>query len=304
MIKNYGYCCINTTLSDDVPASKRVLTSRTLRQATFSIPKVSELILSNCTDLLTILKWNHSNNIHLFRISSEIFPFMDHPDYKYSIDDLPHAQRIKQALLECGKYAKANNIRLTSHPGPYNCLGSPNEFTVHKTLLCLEMHRLLGELLGLDDFVINIHVGGSYGGECDDAAKRFNANFNKLSALARNWLTVENDDKESLWTVTNLHKRIHSQIGIPIVADLHHWLFCQEETLEDAVRLALTTWGKKTPKIHYSESADGKRPQAHSDYILATVPDFCPEKQYDCMFECKAKEKAVLRYKSAKAIVS
>lgn len=303
MIRHIGYACINMTLSEGVPPSKKVLTSRTLRQASFTLPKINDIVRANCSDLMTILKWNHANDIRLFRISSEIFPFMDHPDLAYKVSDLSSSRQIVSALSECGKFARDNGIRLTTHPGPYNCLGSPNEFTVKKTLLCLEMHTLLGELLGMDDFVINLHVGGSYGGDFQNTADRFVANFDKLSNNAKRWLTIENDDKSSLWTVTKLHKMIHSKVGIPIIADLHHWLFCNEEPIQDAVSLALSTWGDKTPKIHYSESADGKRPQAHSDYLKNVIPDYCPDKVYDCMIEAKAKELAVLKYKNEKAVV-
>jgi UV DNA damage endonuclease len=195
------------TLSDGVPNSKKVLTSRTLRQASFSIKKVNDIVLANCTDLLKILKWNNEHNIKFFRISSEIFPFMDHPELAYTIDQLPDANKIRIILAECGKFARDNGIRLTTHPGPYNCLGSPNEFTVKKTLLSLEMHTLLGELMGMSDFVINLHVGGSYGGDFQNTADRFISNFAKLSPNAQRWLTIENDDKPSLWTVTKLQNQ-------------------------------------------------------------------------------------------------
>lgn len=301
-IRHMGYACICMTLSDGIPAKRKILTSRTLRLKSFSINAVNDLIVKNCQDLLTILKWNADHDIKFFRISSEVFPFMDHPDLQYTIDDLPDSALIRSLLKQCGDFAKDNDIRLSSHPGPYNCLGSPNPDVVHKTVLSLDMHSILGELLGVDDFVINIHVGGTYGGEYDATASRFCDNFNLLQTRTKNWLTVENDDKASGWSVTKLYDLIHERIGIPIICDVHHWLFCHDETIEDAVRIALSTWGNRVPKIHYSESAEGKRPQAHSDFIKQRIPDYCPDIEYDIMLECKQKEKALLEYRKEEAV--
>lgn len=303
MIRHLGYACINMTLSDDVPASKKVLTSRTLRQASFSLPRINDIVLSNCNDLLTILKWNNDNNIKLFRISSEIFPFMDHPDYAYNIGQLADAESIVSVLGRCGDFAKQNGMRLTTHPGPYNCLGSPNDFTVKKTLLSIEMHRLLGELLGLDDFIINLHIGGSYGGDFSATSDRFCTNFGLLSDNAKRWLTIENDDKPSMWSVPKLYNYVYKRIGVPIIFDIHHWQFCNEWSAEDEANCALSTWGSKVPKFHYSESADGKRKQAHSDYINNIIPNYCNDITYDVMLECKMKEKALLKYRNEKAVI-
>lgn len=303
MIRHLGYACINMTLSEDLPISRRVLTSRTIRQASFSLPKVNDIIVKNCEDLLTILKWNNDHSIKLFRISSEIFPFIDHPDYVYQIEQLNDSERILSLLRQCGDFAKQNGIRLTSHPGPYNCLGSPNDFTVKKTLLSVEMHRLLGELLGLQDFIINLHVGGSYGGDFHQTSERFCTNFGLLSDKAKQWLTLENDDKPNMWSVPKLYNYIHQKIGIPIIFDIHHWQFCNEYPAIDEAACALSTWHGAVPKFHYSESADGKRKQAHSDYINNVIPDYFQDVTYDVMLECKMKEKALLKYRDEKAVI-
>ena len=293
-IRHLGYACINTTLSDVKKKSERIFTNRTLRMASFNLEKVSDLILQNVTDLKSIMLWNAAHNIHLFRISSDIFPFIDHPELKYSINDLKDYQKIVDVMYDVGKIAKENDIRITSHPGPYNCLASPTKFTVHKTILSLNAHALLGELLDAQDFIINIHVGGSYGGDFDNTAQRFCDNFLKLNPNTQKWLTIENDDKSSMWSVSRLHKLIHSKINIPIILDTHHWQFCNEETLNEAAEIALSTWGSRFPKIHYSESNLDKRPQAHSDFIQGPLPIFNGE--YDIMVEAKKKELAILPF--------
>lgn len=72
---NYGYCCINTTLQK----SKKITTNRSMIKKTFTergIEYASELALQNVRDLSHIIKWNHENGIKLFRISSDMFPWM------------------------------------------------------------------------------------------------------------------------------------------------------------------------------------------------------------------------------------
>ena len=62
---NYGYACINMTLSD-VPKSKRITTNRSMIKRTFlkeGIKRASELALQNVLDLEKILKWNEQNDI-------------------------------------------------------------------------------------------------------------------------------------------------------------------------------------------------------------------------------------------------
>jgi UV DNA damage endonuclease len=62
--------------------------------------------------------------------------------------------------------------------------------------------------------------------------------------------------------------------------------------------MAFSTWKGfcEVPKVHYSESRDGSRPQAHSDYIVGAIPDL-GETTYDVMIEAKAKDLALIKYR-------
>ena len=53
---------------------------------------------------------------------------------------------------------------------------------------------------------------------------RFCKNFERLSPSVQGRLTVENDDKASMYSVKDL-MYIHERIGVPIVFDYHHHLF-------------------------------------------------------------------------------
>jgi len=261
------------------------------------IDYAGELSLLNSRDLCEIVKWNVENGINFFRISSDIFPWAS----EYNIEDLPQYQRIKTVLSSCGNYARDNGVRLTSHPGPFNVLVSPREHVVQNTITDLTNHGKVFDLLGLDRTPynkINIHCNGVYGDK-QSAMERFCKNFELLPESVQTRLTVENDDKATMYSVKDL-MYIHERIGIPIVFDYHHHKFCTGDmTEQEALELAISTWPKDiTPVVHYSESKalhesnDKLKPQAHSDYIN-NLPNTYGNK-VDIMVESKAKELSIL----------
>ena len=299
-IRHLGYACMNLSLTENVSKKDRIFTDRTLRQSGFSLERVGELAIQNSNDLLPILEWNHKNGIRFFRIGSGIFPFMDHPDIGYTLNDLSprHRQAITAALQRAGAFAKAHGLRLSCHPGPYTCLASPDSKIKDKSILSLNMHSMFADLLGYgQEFAINIHVGGVYEDKAQ-TAQRFCEAYSGLDEKLRNRLTLENDDKASMWSITELYNMIWSCCGIKLVLDVHHHKFCRQESLHEAAALAFSTWQGFTeiPKVHYSESKPDARPQAHSDYIQEPIPDL-GDTVYDVMIEAKAKDLALLNYR-------
>jgi UV DNA damage endonuclease len=294
---NLGYACINMTLGGQKP---KITTNRSMIKKTFidkGIDYAGELSLLNSRDLCEIVKWNVENGINFFRISSDIFPWAS----EYNIEDLPQYQRIKTVLSSCGNYARDNGVRLTSHPGPFNVLVSPREHVVQNTITDLTNHGKVFDLLGLDRTPynkINIHCNGVYGDK-QSAMDRFCKNFELLPESVQTRLTVENDDKATMYSVKDL-MYIHERIGIPIVFDYHHHKFCTGDmTEQEALELAISTWPKGiSPVVHYSESKalhesnDKLKPQAHSDYIN-NLPNTYGNK-VDIMVESKAKELSIL----------
>ena len=297
---NLGYACINMTLGAQSP---RITTNRSMVKKTFNergIAYASELALENVRDLFEIIKWNVKNGIKVFRTSSDMFPWAS----EYNVEDMPDYNKISNILKGCGTYAKQNGLRITSHPGPFNVLVSPNPKVVQNTITDLELHGKVFDMMGLELSPynkINIHCNGVYGDKIA-AMDRFCENFEKLSDSVKKRLTVENDDKASMYSVKDL-MYIHHKIGIPIVFDYHHHQFCTGDlTEQQALILAVSTWNKSgvKPVVHYSESKalhenDTKlKPQAHSDYIT-NLPDTY-NIDVDVMVEAKAKELAILPF--------
>ena len=293
---NIGYACINMTMG------KKVTTNRSMVKKTFNakgLDYVSELTLLNAKDIIKILQWNKSNKINFFRLSSAIVPWGDHLD----LTQLKDYKAIKSALKEAGDYAKENGIRITSHPGPFVVLTSPKENVVINSIADLELHGKIFDMMGLEQSPynkINIHCNGVYGDK-QTAMDRFCENFGKLSKSVQSRLTIENDDKASMYSVKDL-MYIHNKIGTPIVFDYHHHQFCTGDLSEEAaLKLAATTWPDGiTPVVHYSESKalhennSKEKPQAHSNYINS-LPDTY-ELDVDIMVEAKAKELAILPF--------
>lgn len=292
---NLGYACINMSLG------KNVTTNRSMVKRTFNekgLDYVSELALANSKDVLKILVWNKNNNIKFFRLSSALVPWGDGLD----LTTLKDYDDISIALRRAGDYAKANGIRITSHPGPFVVLTSPKENVVEAAIKDLELHGKIFDMMGLSQTPynkINIHCNGVYGDKLS-AMNRFCENYLKLSDSVKNRLTVENDDKATMYNVKDL-MYIHSKINIPIVFDYHHHLFNTGDlSEEEALKLASTTWGDITPVVHYSESKalheenSKLKPQAHSDYIKSLPNTYGLD--VDIMVEAKAKELAILPF--------
>lgn len=296
---NLGYACINMTLGKQKP---KVTTNRSMIKRTFKekgIEYAGELSLQNSIDLYKILKWNTENGIKLFRLSSDIFPWAS----EYGIENSTHYKRIETILRGCGLYAQKVGMRITSHPGPFNVLTSPREHVVQNTITDLELHGKVFDMMGLEKShynPMNIHCNGVYGDK-KSAMDSFIKNFKRLSPSVQSRLTVENDDKASMYSVKDL-MYIHENTGIPIVFDYHHHKFNTGGLSEqDALELAISTWDKDiTPLVHYSESKslheeNGKiKLQAHSDYINQ-LPDTYGY-DLDIEVEAKAKELAILPF--------
>ena len=294
-----GYACQNITLSK---LKNRVITNRGMVKKTFltrGLEYAGELAKKNVEDLLTIIGWNIQNNVKLFRISSDIFPWVSH----YKITMLPQYDELKILFKKIGKLIEVNQIRVTFHPGPFNVLPSPNENVIQNTIKDLTIHSEIFNLIGVSDSVynkINIHCNGVYGDK-KSAMDRFCSNFNRLPDGVKNRLTIENDDKETMYSVKDL-MYIHEKIGIPIVFDYHHHKFCTGGLNEkEALQLALSTWPKNIkPVVHYSESKSEHKKlpnikkQAHSD-LIKKLPNLYGN-DVDVMVEAKSKELSIMPF--------
>ena len=296
---NLGYACINETLR----TKNKLTCSRGMIKRTFlarGLPRASNLALENATALNTVVRWNTEHDIHVFRITSCLFPWMS----EYELHELPDYQAIKALLASAGKYALSHGQRLSFHPGQFCVLASPNPAVVEKTIKELNQTSEIMDMLGMPASPrakINIHVGGAYG-EHDRALARFCENFKRLDPNTQARLTVENDDKANLYSTKMLYEGVHKRIGIPIVFDSHHHeLGPQDLDYHDAFHLARSTWPDGIrQQCHHSNSRREYEdptapPMAHSSWF------YTPFEAYglptDVVLECKGKELALFKYR-------
>jgi len=293
---NIGYCCINHTLNE-----QGTTTGRAMRKATFEakgIKYASQLALENTKDLLKILLWNADNGVKVFRMGSGIFPWGS----EYNNTSLPDFFEIASTLRMCGNFAKATGQRITAHPDHFVKLGSDKQKVVDNSIKDLELHSEVFDLMGLDASpynAINIHVGMNFS---EETAQRWIDNFRKLSPNLQARMVVENDDKESSFSIIQLFTYLHTELGIPLTFDyFHHQFHSDGLTTQDAAELAAGTWPEGiTPLFHYSESKNINEnvqgnPRAHADYVFSRIDDFGLTLDVD--LEAKAKELALFKYR-------
>ena len=300
---NLGYACSNTHLG-----KKKILGGRTCRKATFQqqgLRYVGDLAFQNLNDIRTIIEWNIANDIYLYRMPSDIFPWMS----EYEFEDLPQYANICAIAQSIGRLATEHNVRLTFHPGPFNILASNKPDVVKRTMKELRQHSQIFDLMGFEPShynSINIHIGAAYKDKYAVLSK-WCENYEKLDENTRKRLTIENDDKPSLYTTSDLYTGVHSVVGIPLVFDYHHHT-CHPGDLShrEALGIAVSTWPTEiTPVVHYSSAKQIEDPkakiQAHADYVYEEIDTYGYD--LDIELEVKQKEKALLQYRQKYSIL-
>jgi UV DNA damage endonuclease len=256
-------------------------------------------------------------NIHMYRLSSDLAPYLTHPDmpqFHHQIDDCA------AELALVGQMAREADLRLSLHPSQYVVLNAADEAIAAKGVAEITAQAQILEAMNLGpEAVVVIHLGGVYGDK-KSAMERFVTRYERLPAVARQRLVLENDDAS--YSVTDIH-RIHQQTGLRLVFDYLHFLNHNPEdlSLTEALALTLDTWpADVTPKVHFSspstamrtlEHKDSRtgggrlvlrppRPTQHADLIdpfafIAFLRQAQGLRDFDVMLEAKAKDLALLR---------
>jgi UV DNA damage endonuclease len=238
----------------------------------------------------TIVRWNAERGIGLFRIGQGLIPFASHPAFPYD-----WAEEHGEDLGELGALARSLGVRLSMHPGQFINPGSPSQDTARRSLDELRYAARVFDLLGNDDAVIVLHLGGAFGDK-PAAIARFVENLRPETNILR-YLALENDER--IWTVEEVC-RAARPLGIPAILDnLHHSINPGSLSLREALDLALPTWESRgvRPKVHLSSQDPTKRPGAHAYGIeagdWAAFVEALEGRQTDVMVEAKGKERAL-----------
>jgi len=262
--------------------------------------------------------------IRMYRISSDIAPYVTHPDlpqFHHQLDECA------DELAALGARARALGLRLSMHPSQYVVLNSPDERIAAAAVRDFAFHADFLDAMGLGpDATVVTHVGGVYGNR-DAARARWVTRYTALPDHVRRRLVLEND--EISWGVPDT-LAIHAATGVPLVFDILHHRTLNPGNLDpvDACRACLATWpAGQVPKIHYSgqrraEAEVARRRRTTGERTVATLPakagqhdDWIdPEDfvaflratdglRFDAMLEAKQKDLALLRLRDAIAAV-
>ncbi len=266
--------------------------------------------------LARIFDYLEANGIRMYRISSDLAPYVTHPDMPQFHDQIAECADELQAL---GRRAWKLDLRLSFHPSQFIVLNSPNPVLVAKSIADLAAQAEMLDRMELGrEAVLVVHAGGSYG-DRDAGCARWIETYQTLSSEIRRRLVLENDDGR--YSASDVLK-IHHATGVPLIFDHQHfWCFNPEQLeLGKTVRRFLNTWPRGVrPKIHFSSPRTELRQLKRKDRksrkrtIVLQPPvwsghaDFCQPFEFitfmrmlrgcdfDVMLEAKSKDLALLR---------
>jgi UV DNA damage endonuclease len=185
----------------------------------------------------------------MLRLSSDLLPFYSHPKVIEFYRDPAVAQRLEQGFAAIGETARQADIRLSFHPGQFCVLGSDRPEVVENSLAEFEYHadmiRMMGYGRRFQDFKCNVHIAGKLG------AEGVRAVWPRLSDVARNCITLENDEK-----TYGVDDCLQLADLAPVVLDIHHcWIHENRYMSPDDPRVQriIDSWRGVRPVMHYSQ---------------------------------------------------
>jgi UV DNA damage endonuclease len=247
-----------------------------------------------------------ARDLRVFRMSSSTVPYGTHPD----LPEFDFRRQIGDCAAELealGAKARAYGLRLSTHPGQYTVLNTPDDDLAAKSALDLEQDAALLDAMDAGpEACVVVHVGGTYGDRAA-ARERFVLRHARLSEAAQRRVAVEHDERQFdladvLW--------IHERTGARVIYDFHHHRVNPARGYEPharAIEAATRTWPAGVrPKVHLSSPRTELRLvrgkpappllDQHSDF--ATPWDLAEllsaaDGPVDVMIEAKAKDLAV-----------
>lgn len=282
-----GYACRCETLEHITTSHNYTYTNYCKEKDT---EKLNHIIVSNFLALEEILTYNVKNNIHFYRLSSNIIPLATKEDVIFDYIK-PYQEYYKRMASLITKY----NLRVDFHPSEYCVLNSVKEEVVKASIEILKYHYTLLENLKIKNKVLILHVGSNAFGKKNSLA-RFIHNFQKLPKEIQECIVLENDDK--VFTVEDV-LYLSETLNVPVCLDYHHYL-CNKSKLD--YKRIIKSWSMK-PKMHFSspKSKLKKEFRSHHDYIDsdAFITFLESIKHLDCdidiMIEAKKKDEALFR---------
>lgn len=292
-------CCIHTALQEQ-KIKFNVMTYAQYKKLgkKQAMIVLADRSLNNIKTIHAILKECAANDWN-YRIGSNVFPLMTHPDLDFTVDDFYNADEINAEFAAAAQTIKTNNIRCSMHPDQFVVPASPKDNVVKNSLRDLEQHAMIMDMLDLPqsyEAPINIHMNCWNDGNFQETTDRFLKVYESMPHNVRSRLVLENEDKLRSWCVMALFDHIYKHAKIPITFDnLHHMCNSNGASDQYAFDTAISTWPEGIiPLFHFSESLPGNNPRAHADFptmLPAIYKNYTNPLHLD--FEFKLKEIAI-----------
>lgn len=200
----------------------------------------------------------------MLRIGSDMLPAYTEENFGHLTKTNYITDMIATRLATIGDKARANNVRLSMHPGQFCVLASDRPDVVERSIEEFEYHADIARYMGygksFQDFKINVHISGRKG------PAGIKEVLPRLSKEARNCITIEND--EMSW---GIDASLELANDLALVLDIHHhWVATGEyiEPTDDRYKRMIDSWRGVRPVIHYSLSRE--------DYLVDHNPNVRP----------------------------
>lgn len=299
-----GYVAMALALEDASPSKTVTFTNLKKIPREHWGNKLEKIAQINLEHTLRILRYNLTEGIHVYRLTSKLIPLATHPE----LAGWNWLEPLRPGMAEIGEFARKSKMRLSAHPDHFTVLSSPSDEVTLAAIRDLEYHQQIFKGMGLDDQAkLVLHIGGTYRHK-DKAMFRFVERVNGIVPEIRARLTLENDDKN--YSIGDLLE-IGQELNLPVVFDLHHHrCYNQGEELSQVWPSIVSTW-KETglpPKIHLSSPKNTQEFRSHADWVAKEdFLSFLPVaaelgEDFDLMVEAKQKSEALLKLLSELAI--
>lgn len=293
MIIKLGYVSISKTL-DSITTSHTISYTNYLKEENKQ-NKLDQIIKLNLNSLNDIIDYNIKNNIHFYRMTSNLIPLATMKKIEFD-----YITKYKNLYKEIGTKINKNRLRVDMHPDQFTVLNSTKKEVLDNTLEILKYHYNILDALNIKDKYLIIHIGSNVFGK-KASISRFINNFNKLPRHIQNCIAVENDDK--IFNIVDTLE-LCEKISRPMVLDYHHYICNNGDVdIKDYYDKIFSTWKNNNPKIHFSspKNKTKKDIRTHHDYI--NPDDFISfiesikhlNFNIDIMLEAKAKDEALFK---------
>ena len=287
---NLGLVCI--THSEEV--RYKTVTRKTLLSLDEAArkEKLRSIYAENAARLKKAVEYCLSNEIKLYRMTSNLFPFSDEAAGAEILGEFA------AELAQTGKNAFERGLRFVMHPDQFVVLSSDSERVVENSVKILRMHARTMDLLEQprsEWAAMTIHGGKSA------RAERMVESIEKLPAEIRTRIVLENDEHAySAAEILDICRRAK----VPMVFDAHHHV-CHENlddynhpSVAEMFWAARETWrNPENQLVHISNGRTRFSDRSHSD-LIAAMPEvyrFAPWIEV----EAKHKELAIAKLRNS-----